>query len=201
MGGPYGIIIACACMIISGVSCCIEDLLHHDDLTELLCSVGVTSPPTIKVQRYYMHGMHARTYVYIHDIACMTELLYLPLVISYNMHSHSCRYNHAVIAGTTYRVDLCYLLVKSEKDDHENLPVFGRLNEVICLSGSKDIIFGVKVCRTVKYVQRFTAYEIQETADYMYFFSASLKCHYLFNCSKIAYRYYIKSKYDLCGYL
>jgi hypothetical protein len=143
------------------VSCCIEDLLHHDDLTELLCSVGVTSPPTTKVQRY----------------------------------------NHAVIAGTTYRVDLCYLLVKSEKDDHENLPVFGRLNAVICLSGSKDIIFGVKVCRTVKYVQRFAAYEIQETADYMYFFSASLKCHYLFNCSKIAYRYYIKSKYDLCGYL
>ena len=89
--------------------------------------------------------------------------------------------------------------MKNEEEEGILVPFFGTLIDIISITCSADIIFIVRMYTTISYTRRFAAYHVEETGHNVCFFAASLKCHYLFSCIKIAGKQYIKSKYDLSG--
>lgn len=111
------------------------------------------------------------------------------------------RHNYAIVLGTCYRTLKCYLLVGAERGDGESVPVFGRLDDVLQVEGS--IIFVCRRMRTVVFDSHFGAYVVEDIPSNAYscFFATSLKCHYLFSIVEISKSMYIKSKYDLSGYM
>ena len=97
-------------------------------------------------------------------------------------------------------------MIGSERDVHEASPKFGLLEDILTFEDSNctgsDIIFVVKVLKTVCFAHHFGAYLVEwyPTNVYSCFYMSSLKCHYLFNCVRVTQNMFIKSKYDLSGY-
>jgi hypothetical protein len=111
------------------------------------------------------------------------------------------RHSYATVLGTCYRVLKCYLFLASEECDGEVVPVFGRLEDVMQVQD--DIIFVCRRMKTVAFDSYYGAFCVQDLQAECFscFFAQSLKCHYLFNVTSIGSKMYIKSKFDLSGYL
>ena len=106
------------------------------------------------------------------------------------------------MVGTCYQTLKCHLLLEAVWSDNEDtLPVFGRLEDVVQLEG--NVIFVCRKMRTVAFNSHFGAYVVEDIPANAFscFFASSLKCHYLFTTIKVSNKMYIKSKYDLSGYV
>ena len=104
------------------------------------------------------------------------------------------------VMGTLYRPKKCWLMVGSDGDD---LPTFGSLEEIVSFpNGCKDFFFVLMLAKTLCFCSQFGAYKLKPSqVHYFCIYATSLKCHHLFNCVTLSADYYIKSKYDLSGYL
>ena len=68
-------------------------------------------------------------------------------------------------------------------DEVSSLPEFAKLHDIITVQDSSDVIFVVSLLRTIRFDQKFGAYEVEPIHEaYACFYVVSLKCHYLFNC-------------------
>ena len=130
--------------------------------------------------------------MYISYIVQLATSLFVP---------NACRHSYATVLGTCYRVLKCYLFLASEECDGEVVPVFRRLEDVMQVQD--DIIFVCRRMKTVAFDSYYGAFCVQDLQAECFscFFAQSLKCHYLFNVTSIGSKMYIKSKFDLSGYL
>ena len=117
------------------------------------------------------------------------------------------RYTSVSICGTVYRSEKCWLSLNSTSNPiNPNLPTFGKLKHILSLQRAGDhVIFVCDVVRAVEFDPHFGAYVLEMESDEVYpeicFYASSLKCHYLFSTFKLNDVLYIKSKYDLSGYM